>query len=110
MIRLCQPIGFRVCRSGAALHARAGVVRPQTAIKRMLEGATVILNRRCSDWIAMAMAGSCRARWSRAFAADAVVLACGAALTQFEPASFLPIAISHGQIEWGRLKRRLSMR
>ena len=31
-----------------------------------------------------------------------MVLACGAALAQFEPASFLPVAISHGQIEWGK--------
>jgi tRNA 5-methylaminomethyl-2-thiouridine biosynthesis bifunctional protein len=29
------------------------------------------------------------------------VLACGAALTRFEPASFLPITLSRGQIEWG---------
>jgi tRNA 5-methylaminomethyl-2-thiouridine biosynthesis bifunctional protein len=28
-------------------------------------------------------------------------MACGAALTAFEPASFLPIALSRGQIEWG---------
>jgi tRNA 5-methylaminomethyl-2-thiouridine biosynthesis bifunctional protein len=33
---------------------------------------------------------------------DAVVLACGAAVTQFEAASFLPIALSRGQIEWGK--------
>jgi tRNA 5-methylaminomethyl-2-thiouridine biosynthesis bifunctional protein len=29
------------------------------------------------------------------------VLACGAALKQFEPAAFLPITLSRGQIEWG---------
>jgi tRNA 5-methylaminomethyl-2-thiouridine biosynthesis bifunctional protein len=34
--------------------------------------------------------------------ADAVVLACGAALTQFAAAKFLPIGLSRGQIEWGR--------
>jgi tRNA 5-methylaminomethyl-2-thiouridine biosynthesis bifunctional protein len=33
--------------------------------------------------------------------ADAVVLACGAALATFAPARFLPIALSRGQIEWG---------
>ena len=33
--------------------------------------------------------------------ADAVVLACGAALDAFEPAAFLPIELSRGQIEWG---------
>jgi tRNA 5-methylaminomethyl-2-thiouridine biosynthesis bifunctional protein len=34
--------------------------------------------------------------------ADAVVLACGPALTQFDAASFLPITLSRGQIEWGK--------
>jgi tRNA 5-methylaminomethyl-2-thiouridine biosynthesis bifunctional protein len=33
--------------------------------------------------------------------ADAVVFACGAAMTRFEAARFLPIALSRGQIEWG---------
>ncbi|MEQ1810449.1 MAG: bifunctional tRNA (5-methylaminomethyl-2-thiouridine)(34)-methyltransferase MnmD/FAD-dependent 5-carboxymethylaminomethyl-2-thiouridine(34) oxidoreductase MnmC [Terricaulis sp.] len=89
--------------NGAALHARAGVVKPQAAIKRMLEGATVIfespvqrLDRDGDGWILVAPDGRALLR------ADAVVLACGAALAQFEPASFLPVAISHGQIEWGK--------
>jgi tRNA 5-methylaminomethyl-2-thiouridine biosynthesis bifunctional protein len=30
------------------------------------------------------------------------VLACGSALSRFAAASFLPIALSRGQIEWGR--------
>jgi tRNA 5-methylaminomethyl-2-thiouridine biosynthesis bifunctional protein len=89
--------------NGAALHARAGVVKPQAAIKRMLEGATVIfespvqrLDRDGDGWILVAPDGRALLR------ADAVVLACGAALAQFEPASFLPVAISYGQIEWGK--------
>lgn len=89
--------------NGAALHARAGVVNPQAAIKRMLEGASVIfespvqrLDRDGEGW--MLFAPDSRALLK----ADAVVLACGPALAAFEPASFLPIAISYGQIEWGK--------
>jgi tRNA 5-methylaminomethyl-2-thiouridine biosynthesis bifunctional protein len=33
--------------------------------------------------------------------ADAVVLACGPALTTFAAAKFLPLKLSRGQIEWG---------
>ena len=84
------------------VSARAGVVRPQAAIKRLLEGATLIcespvqrLDRDGDGWIVVAPDGRPLVR------ADAVVIACGAALTSFEPASFLPIAISYGQIEWG---------
>jgi tRNA 5-methylaminomethyl-2-thiouridine biosynthesis bifunctional protein len=89
--------------SGAALHAKAGVIRPQTASKRMLEDATLIcespvqrLDRDGDGWVLVAPDGRALLR------ADVVVIACGAALTNFEPASFLPIAISHGQIEWGK--------
>ncbi|MEQ1492911.1 MAG: FAD-dependent 5-carboxymethylaminomethyl-2-thiouridine(34) oxidoreductase MnmC, partial [Terricaulis sp.] len=89
--------------NGAAFHARAGVVNPQAAIKRMLEGASVIfespvqrLDRDGDGWVLIGADGRALLK------ADAVVLACGAALAQFEPASFLPIAISYGQIEWGR--------
>ena len=88
--------------SGAAFHARAGVVKPQAAIERMLEGASVILespvqrlDRDGDGWVVVAPDGRALLK------ADAVVLACGAALTQFEPAAFLPLAISYGQIEWG---------
>jgi tRNA 5-methylaminomethyl-2-thiouridine biosynthesis bifunctional protein len=94
---------FAPLPNAAALHARAGVVKPQAAIKRMLEGASVIfespvqrLDRDSGAWILVAPDGRALLR------ADAVVLACGAALAKFEPASFLPIAISHGQIEWGQ--------
>jgi len=89
--------------NGAALHARAGVVRPQAAIARMLDGARLIcespvqrLDHEDDGWIVRAPDGRALLK------ADAVVLACGAALTQFEPASFLPIALSRGQIEWGK--------
>ena len=94
---------FSPLSNGAALHAHAGVVRPQAAIRRMLEGASVIfespvqrIDRDGDGWILIAPDGRALLK------ADAVVLACGAALTAFGPASFLPIAISHGQIEWGQ--------
>ena len=87
---------------GAALHARAGVVRPLRAIEAMLRGAQVqfeaevqSLDRSGDGWVLRAADGRAMLK------ADAVVLACGAALTRFEPASFLPIALSLGQIEWG---------
>lgn len=89
--------------NGAALHARAGVVRPQAAIARMLEGSNLILespvqhlDRDGDGWILRAEDGRALLK------ADAVVLACGAALAKFEPAAFLPIALSYGQIEWGK--------
>ncbi|MEZ5959914.1 MAG: bifunctional tRNA (5-methylaminomethyl-2-thiouridine)(34)-methyltransferase MnmD/FAD-dependent 5-carboxymethylaminomethyl-2-thiouridine(34) oxidoreductase MnmC [Hyphomonadaceae bacterium] len=89
--------------NSAALHPRAGVVTPQTAIKRMLQGSSLILespvqrlDRDGEGWMVFAPDGRALVK------ADAVVLACGAALTQFAPASFLPLALSHGQIEWGR--------
>jgi tRNA 5-methylaminomethyl-2-thiouridine biosynthesis bifunctional protein len=88
--------------SGAALHPRAGLVRAQAAVARMLEEAMVIcespvqrIERESAGWLLRAPDGRALLK------ADAVVLACGAALAQFEPASFLPIAISRGQIEWG---------
>ncbi len=89
--------------SGAALHPRAGLVRPPAVIRRLLERSTLIcespvqrLDREGDGWIARAPDGRALVK------ADAIVLACGAALTQFEPASFLPIALSRGQIEWGK--------
>ncbi|MBC7767332.1 MAG: bifunctional tRNA (5-methylaminomethyl-2-thiouridine)(34)-methyltransferase MnmD/FAD-dependent 5-carboxymethylaminomethyl-2-thiouridine(34) oxidoreductase MnmC [Phycisphaerales bacterium] len=87
---------------GTALYARAGLVRPQRAIEAMLAGATLLcespveaIERADNGWLL-------RAPDQRALLkADAVVLACGAALTAFEPARFLPITLSRGQIEWG---------
>ncbi|HET9231651.1 MAG TPA: FAD-dependent 5-carboxymethylaminomethyl-2-thiouridine(34) oxidoreductase MnmC, partial [Vitreimonas sp.] len=86
----------------AVLHPRAGMVRPRAAIEAMLRGAQVqreanvqSLDRSGEGWILRADDGRAMLR------ADAVVLACGPALTRFEPASFLPIALSRGQIEWG---------
>ncbi len=86
-----------------ALHARAGLVRPLAAIRAMLRGASVLYEtpvrslERADDggWLL-------RGEGARAvLKADAVVLACGAGLKQFEPAAFLPITLSRGQIEWG---------
>jgi tRNA 5-methylaminomethyl-2-thiouridine biosynthesis bifunctional protein len=86
----------------AALHPRAGMVRPRAAIEGMLRGAQVqfeadvqSLDRSGEGWVLRADDGRALLK------ADAVVLACGPALTRFEPASFLPITLSRGQIEWG---------
>lgn len=85
-----------------ALHKRAGLVRPRTAIEAMLRGAHVMFEAPVAS-IDQAEGGwVLRAPDTRAMLkADAVVLACGAALKRFAPASFLPIVLSRGQIEWG---------
>jgi tRNA 5-methylaminomethyl-2-thiouridine biosynthesis bifunctional protein len=88
--------------NGAALHARAGLVRPLEALAAMLAGARVmleapveIIEHAGDGWVL-------RAPDQRAMLkADAVVLACGPALARFGPARFLPLQIAHGQIEWG---------
>jgi len=86
----------------AALHPRAGLVRPLPAIRAMLGDAQLLLEapvqtleRGEAGWVLRAPDGRAVLK------ADAVVLACGAALAQFEPATFLPIELSRGQIEWG---------
>lgn len=86
-----------------ALHPRAGVVRPSAVVAGMLKDAEVqfeaevkTLERAGEGWIVRAPDGRAMLK------ADAVVLACGPALTRFEAASFLPIALSHGQVEWGK--------
>lgn len=88
--------------NGAALHPRAGMVSAQAAVRAMLTGARVLfeaevqsLDRSGAGWVVRAHDGRALLK------ADAVVLACGTALTRFTPASFVPIALSHGQIEWG---------
>lgn len=85
-----------------ALHARAGLVRPVRAIEQMLRGANLIcespvetIERAGDGWVLRAPGGRALLK------ADAVVLACGARLKLFQPAAFLPIALSRGQIEWG---------
>ncbi|MFZ2031456.1 MAG: FAD-dependent 5-carboxymethylaminomethyl-2-thiouridine(34) oxidoreductase MnmC [Vitreimonas sp.] len=87
--------------NGAALHARAGVVRPVEVLRALLKDATLML---AAPIAALERAGGAwllRAPDGRALLkADAVVLACGAALVQFGPAKFLPIELSRGQIEW----------
>lgn len=93
---------FAALANGAALHARAGLVAPLAAIKAMLHGADVLfeaevgaIERAGEGWLLRAPDGRARLK------ADAVVLACGASLAAFEPARFLPLELSRGQIEWG---------
>lgn len=86
-----------------ALHKRAGLVRPRTAIEAMLRSAQMMFEAQVGAidqvendaWVLRAPDGRAMLK------ADAVVLACGAALTRFAPARFIPIALSRGQIEWG---------
>jgi len=96
------PHWFAATPDGAALHARAGLVRPKPAIEAMLAGAALMLDapahalERVGDgWVVRAPDGRAMLK------AGAVVLACGAALKRFDATSFLPIALSRGQIEWG---------
>jgi tRNA 5-methylaminomethyl-2-thiouridine biosynthesis bifunctional protein len=96
------PDDWLSARGRAAWHARAGVVRPQAAVNALLRGATLMLEapvetlqRSGGGWVLRAPDGRAMLK------ADAVVLACGAALSHFAPAAFLPIALSRGQIEWG---------
>ena len=93
---------FSTLRQGAALHARGGLVRPLAAIERMLADATLLLESPVQVLEPADSGWTLRAPDGRALLqADAVVLACGAGLKQFDPASFLPIELSRGQIEWG---------
>jgi tRNA 5-methylaminomethyl-2-thiouridine biosynthesis bifunctional protein len=88
--------------NGAVLHTRAGVVRPLDVLHAFLSGATLMLDAPIAALERAGEAWVLRAPDGRALLkADAVVLACGAALTTFEPARFLPIELSRGQIEWG---------
>jgi tRNA 5-methylaminomethyl-2-thiouridine biosynthesis bifunctional protein len=96
------PDWFGPLSDGAALHARAGLLRPGLAIEAMLRGSELLceapverIERSGEGWVLRAPDGRAMLK------ADAVVLACGAAMTRFEPARFLPIALSRGQIEWG---------
>lgn len=93
---------FGALGNNTALHARAGLVRPRAAIEKMLSAATLMceapvtaLERASEGWVLRAPDGRALLK------ADAVVLACGSALSQFAAAQFLPIALSRGQIEWG---------
>lgn len=87
----------------SAFHKRAGLVRPGVAMEKMLRGARMMFEAQVGAidqaedgaWVLRAPDGRAMLK------ADAVVLACGAALKRFAPAAFLPIALSRGQIEWG---------
>ena len=94
---------FQGFADGAALHPRAGLVRPRAAVEAMLAGAQVMLESPVQSVDRVADGWVLRAPDQRALLkADAAVLACGAALAAFEPARFLPLEISYGQIEWGK--------
>lgn len=92
-------------RGDDALHARAGLVRPVAALDAMLRGAVLMLETEVAAIEASGDAWIVRARDGRALLkADAVVLACGAALRAFAPAAFLPLELTRGQIEWGQVR------
>ena len=89
----------------AALHLRAGVLRPQAAIQAWLKNTSLLLDAPIAGlqqsgegWLLIAPDGKARLK------ADAVVLACGAALNQLDVARFLPLANVKGQIECGVLE------
>ncbi|MES1201536.1 MAG: FAD-dependent 5-carboxymethylaminomethyl-2-thiouridine(34) oxidoreductase MnmC [Pseudomonadota bacterium] len=87
---------------GSALHAHAGVLKPQALIEDWLRDATLMLGASVAALERVEDGWMLRAPDTRAWLkADAVVLACGAALRRFEAARFLPMALSRGQIEWG---------
>ena len=93
---------FAAAGDGAALHPRAGLVRPLEAIKAMLASAQLMLEAPVETMERAGAGWVLRAPDQRAMLkADAVVLACGPALSQFAAAKFLPLEISYGQIEWG---------
>jgi tRNA 5-methylaminomethyl-2-thiouridine biosynthesis bifunctional protein len=99
------PEDWLLALESGALHPRAGVVKPLAAIERMLSPAELMLEadigaleRTTEGWVIRAPDGRARLK------ADAVILACGAGLKAFEPAHFLPIELSRGQIEWGALE------
>ncbi|MEQ1619119.1 MAG: tRNA (5-methylaminomethyl-2-thiouridine)(34)-methyltransferase MnmD [Terricaulis sp.] len=86
---------FAAAGAGAALHKRAGLVRPREAIELMLADAELLteapvqaLERVGDAWVLRAPDGRARLK------ADAIVLACGASLGAFEPARFLPFELS----------------
>jgi tRNA 5-methylaminomethyl-2-thiouridine biosynthesis bifunctional protein len=93
---------FAKAANGSAFHARAGVVRPHLAAEALLRGAQVLFEAAVQSLEPAGNAWTLRAPDGRALLqADAVILACGAALSAFAPARFLPITLSRGQVEWG---------
>jgi tRNA 5-methylaminomethyl-2-thiouridine biosynthesis bifunctional protein len=94
---------FSTLADASALHARAGIVRPRAAIEAMIDGAQVLREARVQSFERLEHGWLLRTADGRAMLkADAVIIACGATLSAFEPARFLPIALSRGQIEWGQ--------
>ncbi len=94
---------MRALPNGAALHARAGLVRPLPALRAFLSGAQVMCDAPVAALEFNRQAWRLIAADGRALLkADAVVLACGAALKGFAASKFLPIELSRGQLEWGQ--------
>ena len=85
-----------------ALHRQAGLVRPAAALSALI-GTTPVLYRAAvkslhqqgPGWALFSNEGAVLAQ------SDAVVLANGPGLNQFDATRFLPIEWSRGQIEWG---------
>lgn len=98
------PADWLAREAGGALHPHAGLVRPLEAIKAWLRPANLLLEAPVralehvgDGWRLLAPDGKARLK------ADAVVLACGAALKEIDAVSFLPLADARGQVEWGPL-------
>ena len=101
LTRPCLMIGSRLLATAHCMRALAWCGRWRRSM-RCCVARMSCTKRRCDRLSALTMAaGYCAARARAVLKADAVVLACGAALKQFEPAAFLPITLSRGQIEWG---------
>ena len=90
--------------AAAAFYPQAGVLTPLSAIQAFLRDASLMceapvasIERAGETWRLVAPDGRA---WLHA---DVIVLASGAALGAFEPARFLPLQYSRGQIEWGAL-------
>src|SRR5690606_17806638 len=82
---------FGALADGAALHKRAGLVRPVQALEALLARANVLMESPVESLQRVEGGWLLRAPDKRALLrADAVVLACGPALQQLEPARFLP--------------------
>ncbi len=95
---------FCALQNGAALHVRAGLVRPDLALAHMLRDAKLMLDAPVGAIERVGEGWRVRAPDGRALLqADAVVLACGPALTMFDATRVLPVQLSRGQIEWGPL-------
>jgi tRNA 5-methylaminomethyl-2-thiouridine biosynthesis bifunctional protein len=99
------PPGWMKSAEKTALHLRAGVLNPKRVIAAWLSNVQVLfdapiagLKQSGEGWLLIAPDGKARLK------ADAVVLACGAALKDLDVAGFLPLTNVKGQIETGPLE------